>query len=148
MLELLGFLWICYFSHTLLAASRAKAGTTCSAQPQRLLQAQACGSQGAYGTEAQHQWAQLWSPLRGEATAFRKRCQATASKSCLARLQLQDLASSLLQARIEEVGQGLLRRTQEASGLGIRRKGQRSRFHMDAYEEHMLLPEVGLASFQ
>lgn len=55
----------------------------------------------------------------------------------------KSLAPCSLQARIEEVGQGLLRRTQEASGLGIRRKGQRSRFHMDAYEEHMLLPEVG-----
>ena len=62
---------------------------------------------------------------------------------CFLQSQFQHLAPPLLQARIEEVGQGLLRRTQEASGLGIRRKGQRSRFHLDAYEEHMLLPEVG-----
>ena len=48
----------------------------------------------------------------------------------------------MLQARVEEVGQALLRRTQDAGGLGPRRKGKRSRFHMDAYEEHMLLPEV------
>lgn len=47
-----------------------------------------------------------------------------------------------LQARVEEVGQALLRRTQDAGGVGPRRKGKRSRFHMDAYEEHMLLPEV------
>ena len=48
----------------------------------------------------------------------------------------------ILQARVEEVGQALLRRTQDAGGVGPRRKGKRSRFHMDAYEEHMLLPEV------
>lgn len=48
----------------------------------------------------------------------------------------------VLQARVEEVGQALLRRTQDAGGVGPRRKGKRSRFHMDAYEEHMLLPEV------
>ena len=77
-----------------------------------------------------------------------QRCCATGPQSCLPQscrhvLQLHSPASPLLQARIEEVGQGLLRRTQEASGLGLRRKGQRSRFHMDAYEEHMLLPEVG-----
>ena len=47
-----------------------------------------------------------------------------------------------IQARVEEVGQALLRRTQDAGGFGPRRKGKRSRFHMDAYEEHMLLPEV------
>jgi len=47
-----------------------------------------------------------------------------------------------VQARVEEVGQALLRRTQDAGGVGPRRKGKRSRFHMDAYEEHMLLPEV------
>ncbi|KAL3132004.1 hypothetical protein ABBQ32_14227 [Trebouxia sp. C0010 RCD-2024] len=45
------------------------------------------------------------------------------------------------EARLEEVGQALLRRTQDAGGVGPRRKGKRSRFHMDAYEEHMLLPE-------
>ena len=44
---------------------------------------------------------------------------------------------------MEEVGQALLRRTQDAGGVGPRRKGKRSRFHMDAYEEHMLLPDVG-----
>ena len=43
---------------------------------------------------------------------------------------------------MEEVGQALLRRTQDAGGVGPRRKGKRSRFHMDAYEEHMLLPDV------
>jgi len=43
---------------------------------------------------------------------------------------------------VEEVGQALLRRTQDAGGVGPRRKGKRSRFHMDAYEEHMLLPDV------
>ena len=48
----------------------------------------------------------------------------------------------MMQARVEEVWQALLRRTQDAGGLGPRRKGKRSRFHMDAYEEHMLLPEV------
>jgi len=47
-----------------------------------------------------------------------------------------------VQARVEEVGQALLRRTQDAGGMGPRRKGKRSRFHMDAYEEHMLLPDV------
>ena len=47
-----------------------------------------------------------------------------------------------VQARVEEAGQALLRRTQDAGGIGPRRKGKRSRFHMDAYEEHMLLPEV------
>ena len=47
-----------------------------------------------------------------------------------------------VQARVEEVGQALLRRTQDAGGVGPRRKGKRSRFHMDAYEEHMLLPDV------
>ncbi len=47
-----------------------------------------------------------------------------------------------MQARVEEVGQALLRRTQDAGGVGPRRKGKRSRFHMDAYEEHMLLPDV------
>ncbi|DBB13347.1 TPA: hypothetical protein ACH3X3_005082 [Trebouxia sp. C0006] len=45
------------------------------------------------------------------------------------------------EARVEEVGQALLRRTQDAGGVGPRRKGKRSRFHMDAYEEHMLLPD-------
>ncbi len=49
-----------------------------------------------------------------------------------------------VQARVEKVGQALLRRTQDAGGVGTRRKGKRSRFHMDAYEEHMLLPEVSL----
>lgn len=48
----------------------------------------------------------------------------------------------LPQARVEEVGQALLRKTQDAGGVGPRRKGKRSRFHMDAYEEHMLLPDV------
>ena len=48
----------------------------------------------------------------------------------------------LTQARVEEVGQALLRRTQDAGGVGPRRKGKRSRFHMDAYEEHMPLPDV------
>ena len=43
---------------------------------------------------------------------------------------------------MEEVGQALLRRTQDAGGVGPRRKGKCSRFHMDAYEEHMLLPDV------
>ena len=43
---------------------------------------------------------------------------------------------------MEEVGQALLRKTQDAGGVGPRRKGKRSRFHMDAYEEHMLLPDV------
>ena len=50
----------------------------------------------------------------------------------------------ILQARVEEVGQALLRRTQDAGGVGPRRKGKRSRFHMDAYEEHMVLPEVSV----
>ena len=47
-----------------------------------------------------------------------------------------------MQARVEEVGQALLRRTQDAGGVGPRRKGKRSRFHMDAYEELVLLPDV------
>ena len=46
---------------------------------------------------------------------------------------------------MEEVGQALLRRTQDAGGVGPRRKGKRSHFHMDAYEEHMLLPEASLS---
>ncbi|KAL0043199.1 hypothetical protein WJX82_002022 [Trebouxia sp. C0006] len=45
------------------------------------------------------------------------------------------------EARVEEVGQALLRRTQDAGGVGPRRKGKRSRFHMDAYEELVLLPD-------
>ena len=47
-----------------------------------------------------------------------------------------------MQARVEEVGQALLRRTQDVGGLGPRRKGKRNQHHTDAYEEHMLLPEV------
>ena len=53
-----------------------------------------------------------------------------------------DAFEHALQARVAEVGQALLRRTQDAGGLGPRRKGKRSRFHMDAYEEHRILPEV------
>jgi len=60
-----------------------------------------------------------------------------ATHSALLNLQLL-----CVQARVEEVGQALLRRTQDAGGVGPRRKGKRSRFHMDAYEEHMLLPDV------
>ena len=54
----------------------------------------------------------------------------------------RDANDDALQARVAEVGQALLRRTQDAGGLGPRRKGKRSRFHMDAYEEHRILPEV------
>ena len=49
-----------------------------------------------------------------------------------------------MQARVEEVGQALLHRTQDVGGLGPRRKGKRNQHHTDAYEEHMLLPEVGM----
>ncbi|KAL0023466.1 hypothetical protein WJX79_007540 [Trebouxia sp. C0005] len=45
------------------------------------------------------------------------------------------------EAQVEEVGQALLRKTQDAGGVGPRRKGKHSRFHMDAYKKHMLLPD-------
>ena len=51
-----------------------------------------------------------------------------------------------MQARVEEVGQALLRRTQDVGGLGPRRKGKRNQHHTDAYEEHVLLPEVAHAA--
>lgn len=51
----------------------------------------------------------------------------------------------MLQARVEEVGQALLRRVQDVQGLGPRRKGKRNQYHMDAYEEHMLLSEASHA---
>ena len=54
-------------------------------------------------------------------------------------LELQLLC---VQARVEEVGQALLRKTQDAGGVGPRRKGKHSRFHMDAYKKHMLLPDA------
>ena len=125
--------WICYYLHTALALSRANAGSNCFARPQRLLQAQACGGE---------LHAAVKPSIHGlSSVALCGGRQKPSEKAAM--LHLQSLASPPLQARIEEVGQGLLRRTQEASGLGIRRKGQRSRFHLDAYEEHMLLPEVG-----
>ncbi|DBA67778.1 TPA: hypothetical protein ACH3X2_001212 [Trebouxia sp. C0005] len=54
-------------------------------------------------------------------------------------LELQLLC---VQAQVEEVGQALLRKTQDAGGVGPRRKGKHSRFHMDAYKKHMLLPDA------
>ena len=46
------------------------------------------------------------------------------------------------------MGQALLRRVQDVQGLGPRRKGKRNQYHMDAYEEHMLLPEASQSVMQ
>ena len=43
------------------------------------------------------------------------------------------------------MGQALLRKCEERDGGGLsalKRRGRRSRFHSDAYEEHLLLPDV------